>query len=95
YRWEDKAAMGYPVTADGENYDITNPYYSPSQDYFDMWIGYERDITEKLHWRIQLNVKNLLADDELIPITCQPDGTPAAYRIPDDTTWYITNTFSF
>jgi hypothetical protein len=95
YRWEDKYAIGYPVTADGLDYDVTNPYYGPTESHYDMWIGYERDLTEKLHWRIQLNVKNLFADDDLIPITCQPDGSPAAYRIPDETTWTVTNTFSF
>ena len=29
------------------------------------------------------------------PITVQPDGTPAAYRIAPSQTWTIANTFQF
>lgn len=97
YRWQDKVTTGFPVinVAGEQIYDIKNPWKGSAEDAFDCWVGYERAITEKLKWRVQLNVRNVFGSRELIPITVQPDGSPAAYRIPEPTTWSLTNTFSF
>jgi outer membrane receptor for ferric coprogen and ferric-rhodotorulic acid len=119
YRWQDKTAIGYPLKykADGtldlqyvggvgySQFDLDKPYYNDAQNTFDLWVGYEHQINDDVTWRIQLNVRNLFADEDLIPISTNPydadgDGvyesaTPANYRIPDETTWYITNTFTF
>lgn len=103
YRWEDAVVIGYgikesinPTTKAVEyNYDISHPYKGPSEDHLDFWIGYGRKLTRKIDWRIQLNVRDVLATKSLIPISANPDGSPAAYRIPDLTSWSVTNTFSF
>jgi len=78
-----------------EEYDLDKAYWGKDQINIDAWIGYERQITDSVKWRIQLNVRNLFASDELIPVTAQPDGSIAVYRIPETTTWYLTNTFTF
>jgi len=44
---------------------------------------------------VQLNVRNVIGTDKLIPINAQPDGTVAAYRLPPERRWYLTNTISF
>lgn len=99
YRWQDKVVIGYPLMIDPETgddtFDIENAYKGPTTNNIGMWIGYKRKLNNKIDWRIQLNVRNLFADDDLIPITTQPDGTPAGVRIPEDTVWTLTNTFSF
>jgi len=116
WRWQDKVVIGYPLVYDdaGElvltdsgvpQYDIDNPWKGPIEQYFDFWVGYEHAINDDVTWRIQLNVKNLFADDDLIPITVNPadedgDGVYESYdyatvRIPESTTWYVTNTFTF
>ncbi len=100
YRWQDKQIIGYPVLPgatinDPRAFDLTDPYMGPSERNIDMWVGYSRKLTEKVDWRIQLNVRNLFADEGLIPVTVQPDGSPAVSRIPDLTSWTLTNTFSF
>jgi len=115
YRWQDKTTIGYPLLygSDGElvqvdgisQYDLNNPWESDYEQYFDLWIGYEHAINDDVTWRIQLNVKNLFADDDLIPVTVNPadddgdgiydDYSVASARIPEETTWYITNTFTF
>ncbi len=98
YRWEDDIVIGYPAirNADGTaSYDIDNPYHGPTEDFVDVWIGYSRPINDKIDWRIQLNVRNLFAEDKLIPLSTQPDGSVAAWRIPPNRTWMITNTISF
>ncbi|RME70097.1 MAG: hypothetical protein D6781_07095 [Verrucomicrobia bacterium] len=97
-RYQDAATTGFPVVEGSDgllSFDVANPYKGKSETIFDMWVGYERQLTEKLKWRVQLNVRNLFADDELIPVTVQPDGSPAAFRIPEPRTWFLTNSFYF
>lgn len=98
YRWEDKAAIGYPllITEEGFRYDLNKPYYGPAQDSLDLWLSYERKITKKIDWKVQLNVRNAFAQKGLIPVTLQPDGTTwAQVRTKPLQEWFVTNTFTF
>jgi outer membrane receptor protein involved in Fe transport len=95
YRWQDKQVVGYKLNATLDGYDIDDPYLGPIEDSVDFWVGYERNITEKIRWRAQLNIRNAFATKKLIPITVQPDGSPGAFRIPEPTVWTLSNTFSF
>jgi hypothetical protein len=98
YRWQDKVIIGYPLldsTTGVANFDIDNPYYGPSEEGLDLWISYERQLSDKIGWKIQLNVRNAFEDNSLIPISCQPDGSWAAARISPTQEWFITNTFTF
>jgi len=98
YHWQDKVILGYPVVSGGSfaSYDLTKPYYGPTWESVDLWVGYERKITNKINWRIQLNVYNVGKRDKLIPISVEPDGhTWASARIAPVEEWQLTNTFSF
>ncbi|HEX2851971.1 MAG TPA: TonB-dependent receptor [Opitutaceae bacterium] len=99
YNWQDKVVIGYPVipgTGAVANFDLTKPYFGPSEDSFGAWVNYERKLSEKIGWKIQLNVRNAFAKDRLIPISVQPDGvTVASARIGPAREWFITNTFTF
>lgn len=95
YRWQDKQVVGYKLNSALDGYDISDPYMGPTEDSVDLWIGYERKITEKIKWRAQLNIRDAFASKKLIPVTVQPDGSPGAYRIPEPRVWTLTNTFSF
>jgi outer membrane receptor protein involved in Fe transport len=101
YRWQDKVVIGYPVVPDLKDatktsFDLTKPYYGPSEDAVDLWLSYERKITNRIGWRVQLNVYNVGKNDKLIPISVQPDGkTWASARIAPVQEWMLTNTFSF
>jgi outer membrane receptor protein involved in Fe transport len=102
YRWQDKVVIGYPVVIPDPTkpavaeFDLSKPFYGPSEDGLDLWVSYERKITKKINWRIQLNVYNVGKNDELIPISIQPDGkTVAGARIGPAEEWMLTNTFSF
>lgn len=99
-RWQDKAAIGYYPRYEDEAdiwvTDPTNPIMGPSETDIDMWVGYERTLAKgKIDWSIQLNVRNLFSDDDLIPIRANPDGTVAQVRIPSERVWMLTNTFKF
>lgn len=108
YRWQDRVVIGYtPIYYIGPNvtdnapaatavsYDIDRPYYGPSEDAIDLWIGYRRQLTEKITWRLQLNVRNAFQGNDLIPVTVQADGTPAGWRIAPAQVWTITNSLTF
>jgi len=109
-RYQSKAAVGMPITtyesdgspSDGiaENtdfraVDIENPFYGPALTDIDAWISYKRKIWKGIDFRVQLNVRNLFADQKLIPVAVQPDGTAGVSRIPQPRTVALTTQFSF
>ena len=99
YRWQDKVVLGYPVYTDVKGfaaYDLTKPYYGPSEAGTDLWVSYEHKLTSKVNWKVQLNIRNAFQKDGLIPITVEPDGTTwAGVRMKPVQEWFVTNTFSF
>lgn len=99
-RYQSSVILGYPPTGNPNDpttveYDLANPFRGPSETNVDLWVGYHRKLTEKLRWRIQLNIRDAFQEKGLIPITFQPNGTPAAYRIVSGQSFYLTNTFEF
>lgn len=97
-RWQDKIALGYGVKTDSTGalvFDLDKPYFGPSETNYDLWVGYERKLSSKLTWKIQLNARDLFQSDKLIPIAAQPNGTISTYRIAPETLYMLTNTFSF
>lgn len=98
-RWQDSVIIGYrPIPGDipsEVSFDIDNPYMGPSEANLDLWFGYGRPLNDQIDWRVQVNVRNAFEGNGLIPITAQPDGTAAGYRLAPAETWSIRNTFSF
>lgn len=99
-RYQSASTLGYtPVqhrNPDYISYDLSKPYRDSSETNFDVWVGYNRKLFhDKINWRIQLNIANVGVGNELLPVTVQPDGTPAAYRIRPPQQVFLTNTFNF
>ena len=99
-RWQDTVTLGFPpVTVPNDpssiSFDLSSPYSGPTETNIDVWVGYRRKLNDRIDWNIQLNVRNLGQGNSLIPITVQPDGTPAGYRIAPYQTWQVTNPFRF
>ncbi len=98
-RWQDKAAIGYPFLLDEQGNqipDIDNPFLGEDTFNGDLWFSYRRQIFEnRIDWRIQLNIRNAIRDDEDIPVAVNPDGTLAVIRTPPEQSLFITNTFRF
>lgn len=98
-RYESTIVIGYkPIagaTANDISFDIANPYRGPSETNYDLWAGYSRRIWRDIDWSVQFNVRNLGVGNELIPVTTEPDGTPATYRIRAPQSFFLTNTFKF
>jgi len=95
YRWQQGQILGYALKSDFSNLDVNKPYWGESDTATDLWIGYEHKLTQKIRWRVQLNLRNVGQKVDLVPISVQPDGSPAMQRIQDGQTWALTNTFTF
>jgi hypothetical protein len=109
YRWEDKSIIGYGVTetapevfagttslvAAAGKLDVDKPFYGPTESHVGAFVGYSRKVGKKLTWDIQLNLGNIGEQHHLIPVTTNPDGSGASYRIAEGTTWELKNTFKF
>jgi outer membrane receptor protein involved in Fe transport len=113
YRWQKAPVIGYLLTDSTDatwirnnlttlsNLDINLPVYGEGESDLDLWIGYNKQLTPKINWNIQLNLRSVGKSAHLQPISVQPllksDGSYdyANYRIKDGMTWSLTNTFSF
>jgi hypothetical protein len=95
YRWQDKKVIGFALNDAQDAYDVNRKWYGPSESAVDFWLGKTFRVNDRVRWSVQLNVRNLLADDELIPLTVQPDGSPGQFRIPEPRRITLTNTITF
>ena len=97
-RWQDEVATGYPLIANSDGArvpDIGNPLFGSDKLNGDIWIGHTRRLTDKIDWKIQLNVRNLIGDSDPIVVVTNPDGQVAVYRNPLPQEIFLTNTFRF
>ncbi len=98
-RWQDDVAIGYAVKNDpelGETLDTDNPYSSGKEINLDLWFSYGNPIfNDKVDWKVQLNVRNLDGDDDLIATVANPNGEIAGWRIKEPRSFVLTNTFKF
>jgi hypothetical protein len=98
-RWQSEVATGYPNYIDAAGIiqpDLTQPFFGDPELNGDGWLSYKRRLfKDRVEWRIQLNVRNLIGSDELITVSTNPDGRTAIVRIPPDRQWFVTNTFRF
>ncbi|MEO6243868.1 MAG: hypothetical protein ABIQ12_00415, partial [Opitutaceae bacterium] len=98
-RWQSKVATGYPNYIDADGIiqpDLAKPFFGDPELNGDGWLSYKRRIfKDRVAWRIQFNVRNLIGSDSLIPVSINPDGSTAIVRIPPDRQLLLTNTFKF
>lgn len=82
--------------------DPTQPYYSPPSLAFGAWLTYKRKLFKnRVDWRLQLNVRNLLDDNTVFPLVKVDarDGrhTPSTviYNLREPRTYQFTSSFKF
>jgi outer membrane receptor protein involved in Fe transport len=103
YRWQDRSTIGFFSKTSVDTIsntpidvaDLSRPIKGKSEGTVDLWLGYERKFARNLKWRIQFNVRNAFADNDLVPTTVQPNGVIATFRIPEPRTWTVTNSIDF
>ena len=74
--------------------DLDHPFYGPEELAGDVWASYRRKIFKNVDWRLQLNVRNLIEDGRLQPVSVNPDGSGWAFRIIDPRQSFLTATFN-
>ncbi|MEO6244389.1 MAG: hypothetical protein ABIQ12_03055, partial [Opitutaceae bacterium] len=75
--------------------DLDHPFYGPEELAGDVWVSYRRKVFKNVDWRLQLNVRNAWGNTKDIPVTANPDGSIAVIRIPNETRWTLSSSFSF
>lgn len=99
-RWQDKVAIGFPVehNADVNDYIplVASPYFGPTDFKADAWVGYKFSILGgKVGVDLQLNVRNVANEGDLVPVAANPDGKTVGYWIGEGRTFDLTASFSF
>lgn len=85
YRWEDRAGVSFGVTQNefGNNaLDPSNPFYAPRQDFVDLFFRSEYQLSDKYNLTVQLNIKDLFDNNDLVPIYVNPDTTKIYRFLP-------------
>jgi outer membrane receptor protein involved in Fe transport len=95
YRWQDDLIVGNMLNDELDNLDPNRPIYGGAESNVDIWVGYQTQLTDRITWDIQLNIKNLGENEDLIPVSVNPDGSPAAMRIQEGMRWELRNVISF
>jgi hypothetical protein len=109
YRWQDEVGVGFrngilsPTDADLPKgldsiavADVTQSLYGPTESNVDVWVNHRRKIfDDKVEWKIQLNIRNALSNDDLIITRMSGDGLPSRIRIMNPINFRLTSTFSF
>ena len=76
--------------------DVRNPYYGPAETRYDAWVSYGTTVLRgKYGLKLQLNVRNLLTEDELVPAVINPDGSVPVWSIAEGRKYTLTARFSF
>jgi hypothetical protein len=103
-RWQDQAAIGHPQIFDSElnSYkpDVSNPHFGPSEFNMDSFVRYRKPLRDgKVVMTLTLHVRNLLDNDDLIPVAANPNegsmGLVAVWRIPTQRAYSLSAKFNF
>jgi len=97
-RWQSSPVIGNEYFEDpqlGFVPDVDRPVLGPEDFLVDMWFSYGRTIWHDIDWSIKLNIRNVMNENDLIPVFHNPDGTGRVYRLAKERDWFITSTFSF
>lgn len=98
-RWQDKAAIGYPLKLNSDNQqvsDIDHPYYGPSELNADVWLSYRAPLKRKhAAWSARVALRNVVRGDDLVPISTQPNGSIAQVRVGAPLIWELRTTLEF
>jgi hypothetical protein len=75
--------------------DVDQRLQGEAEEHFDLWLGYERKLSDKINWRMQINVRNVGENTKLVPITLQPNGDVAQSRIQSGQSFDVSMKFMF
>lgn len=92
-RYVSEPVIGYSAPVPGV---AATQYEGSDNTVVDLKIGYKTTLFEgRVDWAIQLNVRNLLDEDDILLTLADTDGNPRRYRFQEPREWVITTTFKF
>ena len=100
-RWSDAPLLGYggtTIPSGGSTLgvsDLARPFFGQKETLLDGWIGYGRWLGPRVHWKLQVNVRNIGVGNELRPLAVWPDGRAVQWTIKEPQRWTLTSTFTF
>ncbi|MDA0347188.1 MAG: hypothetical protein O3C20_07275, partial [Verrucomicrobia bacterium] len=97
-RWRDDRFLGFPFGSDGISIDGSKPFLGGKQTDIDALIRYRTKLFDgKVDWSIQMNIRNLLDETDLLPFQTDGPRTGKVVRwsYQDPRTFLLTNTFRF
>lgn len=99
--WGSKVAIGY-LAAEPDKDGVIRKYnpngivYRGGEWHASIWLRYNFKLLDnKIRGSFQINVRDLLENGGLEPVTVNPDGTPRDYRIVDPRFISVSTTFDF
>lgn len=108
YRWRAKRVIGYAATTvdnafpfEGaeEQYIVPaldSPIFGDATTEVEAFLGYGMKLGDKVDWKVQLNIRNLFDDTDVVPQRANlTDGFVTIYRLQQPRSFILTNTFSF
>lgn len=98
FRYQEAPIVDYALINDpdaGFIGDQSRPFYGNSQKVVGLFASYRMKLRNSTNWRIQINANNIFGENKFIPIAIDADGTAAAVRVQEGSSWSITNTFEF
>jgi hypothetical protein len=96
-RWRSSNVIGYSLLAgsSGLVLDPQRPYRGPAEFTVDAKLAYRLRLGRTRSALVQLNVKNVLANDNLVPIRATTDGTPGLLSMQMPRAFTLSTTFDF
>ncbi len=109
YLYRSASVVAYPQIAADNQFPITgvtpfsatiddqnNPIMGGTITTCDFFTGYTRKLLKgKIQWRVQLNVRNVLGNDDPILQRALTTGEGAIYMMPEPRTFILSNSFIF
>lgn len=110
YSWRSAAAVGFaPITVTDNPFtvpglvgstisisDVENPFRGAELSTFDLFAGYRlRFLKRKFSWDIQVNIRNLFDNTDLLVQRADSAGVGRVFTIQEPRTFILTNTLSF
>ncbi|MEM9159397.1 MAG: TonB-dependent receptor plug domain-containing protein [Verrucomicrobiota bacterium] len=102
-RWQSSNTIGFAIEplpgTEGQGLVrpiIDQPIEGDALTTGDFWASYKKPIFDgKVDWKVQLNVRNAIADRGYQAVYANPDGSIAVVRNPPPLDVFLTNTFRF
>jgi len=101
FRWASAPIVGYGIKKDtvwGQEawvFDTEQPLRGDADAHYDAWVGYQHKLTDKVDWRLQLNLRNVGEKVHLVTVSKEPDGSIAQQRIENGMTYDVSLKFMF